>query len=531
MRKKSGCWLVVTVVALAMLVSWIGVANGETLRVTFRAWDYDTLDPHVTNFTQVWWMLNIWTDTLVRQADDGSFHPGLAKSWEALDEGRVWIFHLRDGVTFHDGTPWNAAAMIANIDRVLDPETKSKQFADVFNDLVSYEALDDMTVKLTFSKPKATLLQMLSASVCAWLSPTAFSNPANTETHQKLVGTGPWILTKEIRGQRIEFRANPNYAWGPDFAEHQGPPYIENLIITFAIEDETRLTALLAGETDFIVEVPTTQVEMLESHPDFYVIIKSRPGAAQQHHFNTLLPPTNELAVRQACIYATNQVAIVESLFQGIHPPAYGLLMPASPYYNPSVEKMYPYDPDKARQILTDAGWIDTDGDGIREKNGQELVINFVSFPGYLAEAPAEMVQGYLAEVGIKFNITVTTGSEMMTSCAACPGEWNSCVVGSSGVDTIDRLYRFAHSDMIGTSNYNKFGDPEMDRLIDICRTTTDETERAEAAELVQVLWNAHALSNPLFAIANVFGVSKRVQGIRVEIGGAPIFYDARIVE
>jgi len=523
--------LLVLVLTFAVAVLAVG-ADDDTLRVTFRAWDYDTLDPHVTNFTQVWWMLNIWTDTLVRQADDGSFHRGLAESWEALEGGEVWAFHLREGVTFHDGTPWNAAAMVANIDRVLDPETKSKQFADVFADIVSYEATDEMTVKLTFSTPKATLLQMLAASVCAWISPTAFSNPENTEAHEMLVGTGPWILTEEIRGQRITWTANPDYAWGPDFAEHQSVPYIENIVFTFVVEDETRLTALLSGETDFIVEVPTTQVEVLESNPGFYVIEKSRPGACQQHHFNTLIPPTNELAVRQACIYATDQEAIVQAVFQGVHPAAYTLLMPAAPYYNKDVEVMYPYDPGKARELLESAGWVDTNNDGVREKDGMDLEINFVSFPGFLAEAPAEMVQAFLAEVGIKFNITVTTGSEMMTSCAACcPGEWHSCVVGSSGVDTVDRLYRFAHSDMIGTSNYVKYTDAEMDRLIDICRTTTDEAEREAAAKLVQVMWNANALSNPLFAIANTFGVSNRIDGIRVEIGGAPIFYDAKIVE
>jgi len=389
-----------------------------------------------------------------------------------------------------------------------------------------------MSVKLTYSEPKATLLQMLAASVAAWISPTAFNNPENTEAHEMLVGTGPWILTKEIRGQQIVWKANPDYTWGPDFAEHQGAPYIENIVFSFVIEDETRLTALLSGETDFIVEVPTTQVQVLDENPDFYVILKSRPGACQQHHFNTLIPPTNELAVRQACIYATDQEAIVQAVFQGVHPPAYTLLMPAAPYYNKDVEYMYPYDPNRARELLELAGWVDTDNDGIREKNGMDLEIDFVSFPGYLAEGPAEMVQGFLAEVGIKLNITVTTGSEMMTSCAACcPGEWNSCVVGSSGIDTIDRLYRFAHSDMIGTSNYVKYVDLELDRLIDICRTTTDEAEREAAAKLVQVIWNANALSNPLFAIANTFGVSNRIAGIRVEIGGAPIFYDAKIVE
>lgn len=524
--------LTLAVLLVAFSLGTMGASPSDTMNITFRAWDYDTLDPHITNFTQVWWILNIWTDTLVKQAPDGSFHPSLASSWEAQEDGKVWVFNLRDGVTFHDGTPWNAEAMVANIDRVLDPETKSKQFADIFKDIVSYEATGPMQVTLTFSQPKATFLQMISNSVAGWLSPTAFNNPANTETHEKLVGTGPWVLMREIRGQRIEFKANPDYAWAPEFYENTGAPYIENLVFSFVVEDETRLTALLTGETDFITEVPTTQVDAVNANPDFRVVGASRPGAAQQHHFNTQKAPTDELAVRQAAIYATDQEAIVQAVFQGVYPAAYGLLMPAAPYYNKDIESMYPYDPDKARDLLQGAGWIDTNNDGIREKNGMDLEIDFVAFPGFMAEAPAEMVQGFLAEVGIRLNITVTTGSEMMSTCASCcPGPWNSCVVGSSGIDTIERLYRFAHSDMIGTSNYVKFVDPELDRLIDTCLTTTDEAEREAAAKQVQVIWNENALSNPLFAIANTFGVNNRIADVKVEIGGAPIFYDAKIVE
>lgn len=524
-------FLVLVLTLLAMAFSLQAATPSDTMNITFRSWDYDTLDPHVTNFTQVWWINNIWTDTLVRQDLDGTFHAGLASSWVSEEAGKVWVFTLRDGVTFHDGTAWNAEAMVANIARVLDPETKSKQFADIFADIMSYEATGAMEVTLTFSEPKATFIQMISSSVAAWLSPTAFNDPANVEIQDKLVGTGPWMLMMEDRGQRIEFKANPDYAWGPDFAEHQDAPYIENIVFSFVVEDETRLTALLTGETDFITEVPTTQVASVNANPDFRVVGKSRPGACQQHHFNTQKAPTNELAVRQACIYATDQEAIVLAVFQGVHPAAYGLLMPAAPYYNEEINDMYPFDPDKARELLDGAGWVDTNGDGIREKNGMDCEIDFVSFPGYLAEQPAEMVQAYLAEVGIRLNITVTTGSEMMSTCAqCCPGPWNSCVVGSSGIDTVDRLYRFAHSDMIGTSNYTKYVDEELDRLIDVCRTTTDEAEREAAAKRVQVIWNENALSNPLFAIANTFGVSNRIADVKIEIGGAPIFYDAKIV-
>ena len=149
------------VVGLVALLWFVGVV-GSTLTIAIRNWDYDTLDPHISTFTQSMWMINMFTDTLVRIGPDGKFYPGLAQSWEALEGGKVWIFHLRPDVKFHDGTPWNADALIENFRRVLDPETKSLRFIDKIRGIEAMEALDPLTVKLVFKEPTPGFLLSIS---------------------------------------------------------------------------------------------------------------------------------------------------------------------------------------------------------------------------------------------------------------------------------------------------------------------------------------------------------------------------------
>ena len=533
MKRKSSILILMLVFVVGMFnLGLLAQSDEDTVTVCLRSWDYDTIDPHVTNFTQVGWMTPVFTDTLVSQDVDGNFYPGLAKSWESKDLGKVWIFHLREGVKFHDGTPWNAEAMIENIDRVLDPATQSKFDATLYEDVETYEAVDPMTVRLVFSEPKATFLQKMADSFMGWLSPTAFNNPENKKISDKLVGSGPWVLVDEQRGQRIEFRKNEDYNWAPEFFEHQGPPYIEKLVFRFVEEDETRFAGFLKGEFDLISEVPTTQIESVKKKEGFRILSQKRPGIAQVHHLNVTKSPTDELAVRRAIIYATDQESIVQAVFQGVHPPAYGLLMPASPYYNEEIEDMYPYSPEKAKQLLEEAGWVDSDNDGIREKNGEELELIFQAFPGYLAERPAEMVQAMLRQVGVKFDVNVVSGSEMMTTCAKDPSPIHSCVVGQSGVGVVQSIYQFGHSNSLGTNNYPHVDDAEIDQLINIARTTPNEAVRETAMKEVQRLWMKNALSNPIFAISNTFGVNNRLQNITFDITHVgPVFYDAEIVE
>lgn len=531
----KGLTKVTTVVVMLLLSLFVGMASfaadSNTLTVAIRNWDYDTIDPHISAFTQSMWMINCFTDQLVRVGPDGKFYPGLASSWEAIDSGQTWVFHLRPGVAFHDGTAWDAAACIANFDRVLDPATKSLRFVDKLSGIQEMTAVDSMTVKLVFDSAKPGLLLSLSEPMCGFLSPTAFNNPANVKSVDKLKGTGPYVLTEEIYQQKVTLVRNPGYTWGPEYADHQGPAYIEKIIWRFIPEDETRLAALQTGEVDVIAEVPTAEMETLQSDPNFDILFYEKPGIGQVYHMNTDIFPTNDLAVRQAINYAIDQETISRVIFQGSRPAGYGLIMPPSPYYNPIVETMYLYNTAKAIQVLEAAGWVDPTGTGTgtREKDGKLLIVNFVTYPGFVAEAPAEMAQAMLRKVGIQMNITVLSGGAMMEQAGMVGSIWNMCVCGDSAINTAEELYYFCHSDMIGVYNFAHYTTPAIDALIDKAMTTTDEAEKEASCMEVQKIWMDLALCAPTVCSTNVWGYNTRVSDATFTLDGSPSFYDAKL--
>ncbi len=519
-------------VAALVVVALGGAAIAEdTVTVAIRNWDYDTIDPHVSAFTQSWWMINCFTDTLVSMGPDGNFYPLLASSWEALEDGKVWIFHLAEGITFHDGTPWNAEALLANFERVRTPATKSLWFVDKIRAIETMEAVDDMTVRLVFDAPKPGFLVTISQPGTGFISPTAFQDPANTEAADKYVGTGPFVLTEEIYQQRVTMVKNPEYNWAPEYMGHQGPPMLDTLIWRFIPEDETRLAALLTGEVDVIAEVPSAEMDTLRTDPGFEILFFNKPGVAQVYHLNAQLPPTDDLAVRQAMNYAIDQATISQAIFQGARPPAYGLLMPASPYYNEDIEDMYAYDPDKAIEVLEAAGWEDPTGGGTgtRMKDGELCVVDFVTYPGFVAEAPAEMAQAMLRKVGIQMNITVLTGGAMMEQAGMVDSKFNSCVCGDSSVDTAMELYYFCHSDMLGVYNFAHYATPEIDALIDEALATTDVAVKEANCKEVQKIWMEQALCTPTVCATMVWGSASDLTDVFFTPDGTPVFYDASL--
>ena len=531
----KGFTKLVMVCGLLLWVLFFGVvglaADSDTLTIAIRNWDYDTIDPHVSAFTQSMWMINCFTDQLVRIGPDGKYYPGLAASWEPLDAGKTWVFHLRPAVKFHDGTPWNAEACIANFQRVLNPDTKSLRFVDKLAGLLEMTAVDPMTVKLVFETPKPGLLLSLSEPMCGFLSPTAFNNPNNVKSEDKLKGTGPFMLVEEIYQQRVTLVRNPDYAWGAEFADHQGPAYIGKIVWRFIPEDETRLAALQTHEVDVIDEVPTAERDALDADPQFGILFFEKPGVGQVYHLNAQLFPTNELAVRQAINYAIDQETISRVVFGGSRPAGYGLMMSPSPYYNPVVESMYPFSVAKAIEVLDAAGWVDPTGtgSGTRMKDGKLLVIDFVTYPGFVAEAPAELAQAMLRKVGIQMNITVLSGGAMMEQSGMVGSPWNMNVCGDSAINTAEELWYFCHSEGIGLYNFSHYSTPQIDALIDLALSTVDEAVKDAACKDVQRIWMEQALCSPTVCSTNVWGINVRVSDASFLPDGTPTFYDAKL--
>lgn len=341
----------------------------------------------------------VWSqiyETLVRLDQDLNLVPGLAESWESQDNGKVWIFHLRKGVKFHDGTPFNADAVKYSYgDRAYVTEVKTLQLENI-------EALDDYTVKFTCVKPMPLPTYLTHV---AWpiVSPTSIDSEGK---FTKPIGTGPFKFSKHTKGQEVVLERNDDY-WG-------GKQKLEKVIFKIIPDASTRMMALTSGDVDMSVKVPESEVKKLEQDPKI-TVHKKMTTFTDFMQFNCARPPFDDVNVRKAVAYSIDTEGIVKNILNNIGVAAKG--RPYSPVmmYSSKDLPLYSQDLDKAKSILADAGWKDKDGDGILEKDGKQLKIDLVLSPSWSARQQkiAEACQAQLTKAGFAVNVKQVEGAAM----------------------------------------------------------------------------------------------------------------------
>lgn len=504
---------------------------GGELVVAIRNADYDTLDPHVSSFTQAAYVFMNIFDTLVYLDAEGNYVAGLALAWEPSADAREWTLKLRKDVKFHDGTSFNAKAVQFNLDRMVDSATGSKNAGPALNasHYERTEVVDDYTVKVYFRDPSPLLPFVLSSPFLGMVSPTAVEKHGADFT-KALIGSGPFKFVSEVRGTEIILERNPDYNWAPAHM-HQGPAYIDRLKFRFITEDETRLAALEMGEVNVIDEIPPTSVERLQKNPDFQVLGAPKVGVARSLWFNTELSPVDDVRVRKAILYAIDRDAINAAVFKGVYPLAYQILTRGTKFYDKSLETMYTFDPQKAVALLEEAGWKEVNAEGYRVKEGKELSLFHATFPGYVAETPAEIIQAQLKKVGIKFSINVMTGTAMMDGMASRTSTFHTALIGTYSPDPGMILRRTLHSSGMGTTNYAHFTTPELDNLLDDGLAIADEAKRTEIYSKIQRIVMENAVVAPIYANVSIFGASKKVSGLKFDPYAYPLFFDVAITK
>jgi peptide/nickel transport system substrate-binding protein len=482
------------------------------------------IDPHVNASSELGIPLTSVYDTLVWQDLSGEFVPGLAKSWQISDDGLTYTFHLREDVVFHDGTPFDAQAVKFNLDRIADPATKSQKAIFMLGPYESTEIVDDYTVKVHLKEPYAPFLDSASQVYLGMASPTAIEKwGADYQLHQ--VGTGPFILKEYIPQDHLTLVRNPDYNWAPPIFNHQGPAYLEEIEFRFFVEPATRALALEGGEADVMGEIPPHDAERLADNPAFTLLPVAIPGQSLQFFLNTEKAPTDDLQVRQAINYATDKAAIVKAIFKEYSPVAHGPLNAFTIGYDESVDGMYGVDPAKAERLLEEAGWVDSDGDGNREKDGQLLKLEaYLMGWGYVPEV-AQLLQAQLKAVGIEMKSQVVAYPAALE--AAREGKHNLIPFGLSSSDP-DILRTFFHSSNADSGfNWSKVRDPRLDELLENGAHTLDLDKRKELYAEAQQLVMAEALILPIRDYVNLNAASARVKGLRYDLRGwFPWLYD-----
>ena len=405
-------------------------------------------------------------DSLVYADDEGNIVPALAESWEISDDGTEYIFHLRQGITFHNGEPFNADAVVFSWEHGKRPEM---EWSEKWAMAESVEKIDDYTVKVTTDGPRPLLLRSMT-TFWAMIPPQYWEEVGGDEGFGEApVGTGPFVFEEWVKGDHITMRANPDY-W------QEGLPKVETLIFRPIPESATRVAAIQTDEVDVVGRLSSEEAQSLLG-VEGVKVIKYPVARVYYVAFNNLTAgvdqPTMDAQVRQAMNYAVDVDAIVDALFQGFAKPATGYVATGELGYG-AVEP-FGYDPDKAKELLAEAGY----------PNGFSMDMACPAGAYTHFEEVCEAVVGYLGEVGIDVTL------EIMESGHYWDLEANKELPPLFG-DSWSEISGEAYNRMMGAlggwdASYSSWSDPEIDRLLAEIAVTVDIDERRALYEELQV--------------------------------------------
>jgi peptide/nickel transport system substrate-binding protein len=468
-------------------------------------------DPHINRSSELGIPLRQVYDTLVyRHPETREIVSGLASEWAISEDGLVYTFKLREGVTFHDGTPFNAGAVAANLDRITAPETASQLAVFLLGPYAGYQVIDNDTIQILLSEPYAPLLDSLAQVYLGIASPTALSQYSNNRYQFHQVGTGPFEFVEFVPGDRIVLRRNPKYAWGPVFYAAATEQSVGEVEFRFFTDPPTRTLALESGEAQIMGELLPTDARALTGNSAIQLTPQTIPGQPLQFIMNTNRFPTDSRGVRQAIIFSANRNAIVDAVFQQFSPVAWGPLAASTLYYDPGLNGMYAHDISQAQALLAEAGFSDNDNDGYLDIGGVALEIRVIVPPWGLIPQVAELLQDQWRTVGIRAVLEpVPTFGALLEVVES--GQYNLVAFNTFGLDPVFLNEFFASE---GTSNWAGFSNPEVDSLLSDAMRQTDLSTRFALYARVQRLIMNEALILPIRDQVNLNASSAVITGL-----------------
>jgi peptide/nickel transport system substrate-binding protein len=487
--------------------------RGGTL--TWAQWDKnDDLDPASPSGSASLEIIANVLDGLILLDDQQNIHPALATKWQIEDAGRKYTFTLREGVKFHDGTPFEAAAVKQNWDRILDPRQKAPGVAALLGPVDTIKAPDPRTVVVTFKESNYGFPYQLWRPYLGILSPKLLDATKIGDKVTTLVGTGPFKMQGRSADGVVTLVPNPDFAWGSDVFGNTRAPYLEAVKFRGVPEAATRIATLESGESLLIDEIPEPDYARLKGDARFTFVETVRRGPPIGFFVNVEKPPTNELAVRQALNWSVDRRSIVDKIFFGVHRAAVGVLTEGVWGRVDELEKRYSYDPAKAKQILEDAGWKAGAG-GIREKAGQKLTLVLVSFRDPWSQI-ADVVQSQWREVGFDVQVNKLARGPYLDLVRSKDNKHNLCASAGGGFDA-ELLRERYHTSAVRNTNFSNLADKELDALLDKGPTQTLGTpERRKTYEDAQKRLMDLAPVVSVMTQVRVEAMAKKVRGLKM---------------
>src|SRR4051794_4227621 len=432
-------------VALAGAPARTQPRSGGTLNVGFNN-DSRTFDPIFSVQFAERQVLYLVFNTLVKYGPDFSIHPELAKSWDISEDGKRITFKLQQGVTFHDGTPFDAAAVKWNIDRRLDPQVGSPQRELLEPVVASVEVVDPATVAFNMKTPYPGIFSLLGERPGFMVSPAAYQK-LGQEFGTHPVGTGAFLFKDWVRGTVVNLEKNPRY-WEP------GLPYLDRIALRDLAGAVVGTQRLLTGELDVVEELSPQDIRPIDGKPG----IELKPitlGRWYYLQWHVNAPPFDKPQLRQAFAHAIDRDRLNQIVMRGKGTISNSMTPPGLWWHDPSIQG-YAYDPAKAKALLAEAG----------HANGFEYALSTPQIAAF--QQLNQLIQEQLGAVGIKVTLQPVAAND-----------WYSRVVDGTTNLTPDRwtqrpdpdglLYILFHSK--GFANTVKYSNPEVDRLLDEARS------------------------------------------------------------
>ena len=432
--------------------------RGGLLRVGLDV-DADTLDPRLTKNTSGFRLKELVFDGLVAINPDFTPAPDLAEKWTNPDE-KTWVFTLRQGVKFHDGSELTASDVKFTYESVLDQAFNSP-FRAFYLSVDKVDATDKNTVTFTLKAPFAPFLSYMDLAVV----PQAAVQKLGADFGTKPVGTGPFKVDRWATGDTIELSANDGF--------YGGRPNLDRVRVKVVPDNSGRVVGLESGDLDF-VQSPVSPQDVARVQSAAKLKVDRTPAAGYTYiNLNTADPILADKKVRQALSHLVNKQQIIETIYKGIGKPANGPIVPTMWAY-PADVPSYDYNPDKAKALLEEAGWK-AGADGIRVKDSQKLSLTVRTH----SEDPdrkqlIQVLQSEFQKVGI--DATTNTVEFPAFFQDVQDGKYQVGVIGWLNLSDPDRA-TFRQFTLDGTANYGKYKNDQVDKLLKDARSTLDQAK------------------------------------------------------
>lgn len=503
---SKSCILVCLVTVLALLVGFLSVtplcAQESDKVLIFGAEDeFDRVNPVLNESHEVPVDIIIFNG-LTRFDENNRPAPDLATEWGVSVDRLTYTFKLKQGVTWHDGKPFTADDVRFTIDSILDPKTNS-MVKSQFEEVERVEVVDPQTVRIILKHPYPAILDSLTTGIVP-KHLLAGVDLNSCEFNTKPVGTGPFMFAEWKKGQYFALKANPDY--------FRGKSKLDRVVFKFVPDQNVRAIQLETGELDVALLEPQHLARIEKSERVKAYIVPTADYRVMMYNFRK--PLWRDVRVREALNYATRKDQMLNGLLMGHGKIAYGPLQYS--WANEADVQTYPYDPQKAKDLLAEAGWK-PGADGVLVKDGQRFSFYLTTFSNDLLRvAIANALATDFKAIGVEAIPDPKPRGSFKWS------EVDAFVLGwGSPFDPDDHTYKLFHSSQIENGwNLGAYRDPQVDELLVAARTTSDEAKRKELYSRFQKRLAENPPYDFLVYLDAIWVVNKDVKGIKTRVLG-----------